>query len=256
MRTLSSLLAAVSFTALIHAAPPATAQTLAEPDTGLLVVFDHDMAVGHERFSWEPMGDSIVVSATARRTLTDDQGQRHAYEKTMLCVVDSHDLGLLRYLSNQTFQQMTAVRGVLPGDTTLTYYTEFGDLGNAVRLVQPPGRMFVVDTPMFSLFDVLMRSLAGKEFQSRRVQLLAMTPDTLTMPQATITRAELDTLQMGTRKVVARHYAFEDPSVRFELWADAKGRLLRMKHEDTGMMVERAEPEPAAKPRPRRAGKR
>lgn len=259
MRTLSSVLAAASIAALLSAAPAAHAQVAVAADSGMLVVFDQDTPVAHERFAWQLMGDSIVVSATARRTLIDDKGERHAFEKAMILVVDSRDLGLLRYLSNQDFQNEKVVRGLLPGDTALTYYTEFSGAGNAVRLTQPPGRLFVIDTPMFSLFDVLLRSLAGKEFETRRVQLLAMGADTLTMPLATVTRAKVDTLRMGTRRVPARHYTLEDPSVRFEMWADANGRLLRLSHPGSGMSVERAPAAPAAaKPRlrPRSTGKR
>lgn len=252
MRTLSSVLATALFAALMSAAPPARAQTPTVADSGVLVVYDQDLPVAHEKFVWQDFGDSLIVSATARRTLADDKGERHAYEKSMMVVVDAHDLGLLRYLSNQTFQGQTAVRGVLPGDTTMTYYTEFGGTGNAVRLVQPPGRLFVVDTPMFSLFDVLVRSLAGKDFTTRRMQLLVTSTDTLTMPLATITRAEPDTLLIGARRMPAQHYMLVDPSVQFELWADSKGRLLRLSHLGSGMRVERKQPELPAKPPLRR----
>ncbi|MEQ1833653.1 MAG: hypothetical protein ABL977_11410 [Candidatus Eisenbacteria bacterium] len=259
MRTLLRVLATTAAAVLLFAAPgraqvPATAVT----DSGMLVVFDHDLPVAHEKFTWEWYGDSIIVTANAKRSLADAEGKRHEYEKTMLVVVDSRDFGLLRYQSDQRFQDKLASRGILPGDTVLTYYTEFDQSGNAVRLVQPPGRLFVVDTPMFSLFDVLVRSLAGKEFERRRVQLLVTSTDTLVMPLATITRGKLDTLQIGSRRIPAQQFRLEDPSVQFDLWADTKGRLLRMTHASSGMRVERAQPAAPAprKPRARPAQRR
>lgn len=253
MRTLSSVLATALLATLMSPAAPARAQTPTVADSGMLVVYDQDLPVAREEFVWQDFGDSLIVSATARRTLADDKGERHAYEKGMLVVVDSRDFGLLRYLSNQTFQGQTAVRGILPGDTVMTYYTEFGGTGNASRLVQPPGRLFVIDTPMFSLFDVLVRSLAGKDFTTRRMQLLVTSTDTLSMPIATITRAEPDTLLIGERRLPAQHYILVDPSVQFDLWADTKGRLLRLSHLGSGMRVERRQPAPPAKPAPKPA---
>lgn len=251
-RSLASLLAALLFATLLFASPArAQAPVATVTDTGILVVFDHDLPVAHEKFTWEWYGDSIIVTAKAKRTLADAEGKRHQYEKTMLVVVDARDLGLLRYQSDQHFQDQLASRGILPSDTVLTYYTEFNQQGNAVRLVQPPGRLFVIDTPMFSLFDVMLRSLAGKDFESRRVQLLVTSADTLIMPLATVTKVKLDTLKVGTRRIPAQHYQLVDPSVQFDLWADAKGRLLRMTHEGSGMLVERALPAAPAPPKPR-----
>jgi len=130
----------------------------------------------------------------------------------------------------------------------MTYYTELDGGGDADRLVQPPGRLFVIDSQVFSLFDVLCRSLANKTFTTRRVQLLALQPDTLTTPLATITFAGPDTLALGRTKLVAKHYAMEDPSARFELWADPKGRLVQLIYAEGGIRVVRMpEPEPAKK---------
>src|SRR5512143_221184 len=169
----------------------------------------------------------------------------------MMLVVDASDLGLIRYLSNQDFAGARAVRGVLPSDTAMSYYSEFDGVGTATRVVQPPGRLFVLDSQLFTLFDVLCRSLAGKEFDTRRVQVVALAPDTLVMPLATVTQARPDTLRLGGRPVPARHYTFEDPTARFELWADARGHMLRMTHEKSGVSVELASA-PARAPAPAR----
>ena len=218
----------------------ALAQVASPPDSALLLVFENGTPVAREHSMFQRSGDSLVVTASLERQFVDDNGARHPFRKSMLLVVDSRDLGLLRYLSNQSFNGHVTTRGLLPTDTVLTYYREFDGGGDADRLVQPPGRLFVLDAQMFTLFDVLCRSLAGKVFTTRRVQLLALQPDTLAAPLATLTVASTDTLRLGRRRVVARHLTLEDASARFELWTDANGRMLVMTHEESGLRVERA----------------
>ena len=226
--------------------PGARAQAPTAPESGQFVIFDQSVPVAHERYRYQFMGDSLVVSAMTQRQFQDDKGQRHPFVKSMVLVVDARDLGLMRYLSNQDFHGHKAVRGLLPGDTVMTYYAEYDGVGSADRVVQPPGRLFVLDPQLFTLFDVLCRSLAGKQFEMRRVQLLALAPDTLTLPIATVT--------VGSRRVPTRRYALEDQGVRFELWADERGRMLRMANEPSGLSVERVpDPRPATAPRRRPA---
>lgn len=258
MRTPSLTLAAV-FAALLAAtllpARAAHAQVPAKADSGLLVIFEGMTPVAHEKFSYQVEADSIMVTAAHRRDLLDDQQVKHTFEKDMLLVVDARDLGLRRYFSSQTFRGRNVIRGLLVTDTVFTYYTEDDGVGDATRIAQPPGRLFVLDSALFTLFDVLCRGLAGKEFETRRVQLVEMAPDSLLLPAATVTMASPDTVLVGTRRVPARRYLLDDSGVRFDLWADAQGRLLRVRHEGSGLRVERADlPEtPKAATKPRRA---
>jgi hypothetical protein len=168
------------------------------------VIFDGAVPVANERYHYEYMGDSLMIESTTQRYFLDEKGQRHPFSKRMVVVVDAHDLGLQRYTSNQEFNGHRAVRGLLPGDTVMTYFTEIDGVGSADRVVQPPGRLFVLDQQLFTLFDVLCRSLAGKEFVSRRVQLVALAPDSLTMPLATITLGKPDTLHRPPVALCAR----------------------------------------------------
>jgi hypothetical protein len=237
-------------------APAARAQ-VALNDSAMFVIFDQGTPVANEHCSYDFMGDSLVISATAQRQFKDEKGARYSFRKSMVLVVDAHDLGLMHYLSNQDFHGHKSVHGLLPGDTVMTYYSEFDGVGSADRVVQPPGRLFVLDPQMFTLFDVLCRSLAGKQFVSRRVQLVALAPDSLTLPLATITVGKPDTLTLGPRRVPTRRYALEDQGVRFDLWADARGRMLRMANEPSGLSVERLpDPQPAAGPKKRTSASR
>jgi len=252
--TLRTLLCAVTLVAL-HPARTARAAVAAAVDSGQLVVFENDLPVATERNVFQYMGDSLVVVATTRREFVDENGAHHPLRKSMMLVVDSRDLGLIRYLSTQDFNDHQIVRGLIPGDTSMTYFIEMDGGGNADRVVQPPGRLFVMDSQMFSLFDVLSRSLARKTFTTRRVQLLALQPDSLASPLATITALGADTLEVGRSKQAVKHYAFEDASARFELWSDAQGRLVRLVHSESGLRVERvpAAASPAKKPGAKKA---
>jgi hypothetical protein len=248
MRLPRCILPALAF--VLFGVCEASAQAPPPPDSSLLVVYDHDTPIAHERSKFVNLGDSLIVSATASRDLLDEKGGRHPLRKTMVLVVDARDLGLIRYVSNQDFDGHVLVRGLLPGDTSMTYYSELDGGGDAERLVQPPGRLFVIDSQMFTLFDVLCRSLANKSFTSRRVQLLALQPDSLTTPLATLTFAGSDTLVNGRTKLVAKHYRLEDESAQFEMWADRLGRLVKLSHSESGLRVERVADEPARSTKP------
>ena len=240
-RTLLALLAALVLMALHPArgARAADAPAIAAVDSSVLVVFENDLPVATERNVFQNMGDSLVVVATTHRDFVDEHGGHHPLKKSLLLVVDSRDLGLIRYLSNQDFNGHQIVRGLIPADTSMTYYIEMDGGGNADQVVQPPGRLFVMDSQMFSLFDVVSRSLARKTFTTRRVQLLALLPDSLASPLATVTALGADTLLVAGKKQRVQHYTFEDPSARFELWSDAQGRLVRLVHAESGLRVER-----------------
>jgi hypothetical protein len=234
----------------------ARAQAPAGADSSQLVVFEHGTPVAHERSTFRNMGDSLVVVATLQRDFADERGGHHPLRKSMMLVVDARDLGLIRYLSTQDFNDHQIVRGLIPGDTSMTYYIEMDGAGDADRVVQPPGRLFVMDSQLFTLFDVLTRSLANKTFTTRRVQLLALQPDSLAAPLATVTALGADTLTIGSAKQVVKHYTLEDPSARFELWADRSGRLVRLIHADSDLRVERLPATAAAphKPAVKKAG--
>src|SRR5262249_55456585 len=92
--------------------PSARAFAVAPTDSSLLIVYEHDQPVANERNYFTDMGDSIVIQAETQRQFLDDKGARHPFLKTMMLVVDSHDLGLIRYQSTQDFDGHQIPRGV------------------------------------------------------------------------------------------------------------------------------------------------
>ncbi len=234
------------------AAVPARAQQ-APADSGRYIIFQNDVPMAHEKNTFQWLGDSLVVTAWAQRTLQDEQGKKLPWSKTFALIVDARDLGLKSYTSNQDFEGHRLTRGLVPGDTSISYYEELDGGGNASRLAQPPGRLYVMDSHLFTLFEVICRSLAPRSFSTRPVQLLAL-GDSMATPIATVTRGGADTLRFGSRRVPARRYTFADESATFEIWADDRGRMLKLTHA-SGLRVER-EPEAAAPTRRRTRGTR
>jgi len=244
MRRLALLALGLSFAL----AAPASAQNPTQADTGRYVVFQGDTPMAQEKNAFQWVGDSLVITAFTRSTMEDAQGARHPWTKSVAMVVDARDLGLMSYTSNQTFQGHTLIRGLVPGDTSISFYEEIDGAGTASRLAQPPGRLYVLDSQLFTLFEVVCRSLAPKTFTSRPVQLLAL-GDTMGTPVATVTRGPVDTLRLGSRRVAARLYTLADESATFQIWADLRGRMLKLTHA-SGLRVER-EPDPVAPARRR-----
>ena len=46
-------------------------------------------------------------------------------------------------------------------------------------------------------------------------------------------------LRSAGRRIPAQRYLLDDDGVRFDLWADLQGRMLRALHEGSGLRVER-----------------
>ena len=76
---------------LALALPTAARADSAPPDSGRFIVFQGDMPVANEKFVFQFLGDSLALTAVSRRTMQDEQGQRHNFVKTMLLVADVRD---------------------------------------------------------------------------------------------------------------------------------------------------------------------
>ena len=219
-------------------AAPATAPGAAMLDSGRFVIYDHGREAGTEAFAYQLSGDSLVVSATSERRLRGADGSLRPLVKRMELVANALDYGLRRYVSNLDFDGHHDVKGIAPGDTLMSVYSERDSVGVGDRLVRPPGRLFVMDPLMFTLFDVICRNLAGESFERRPVELITLGPKS-SIEEATATRGGLDTLHWGGAVVHARRYDLADSSSRFVAWVDAHGRMLRLEFAAAGLQVER-----------------
>ncbi len=217
-------------------------------DKGRFLVFQGEQAVAVERFEYVRSGDSLVVTAVVERKMRDASGANIRFDKTSQTVLTEVDFGLRSYLSNQTYDSHSTLKTVTAGDTTLTVSSEIDGAGGLDRIVRPPGRLYVMDPLVFSLFDVICRSLSPQSFTQRPIQLITLGA-TSTTTEATVSTAGADTVSWGGKRVITRRFVMTDPGSRFTVWMDPKGRMLRLEHDGSGLSVVREEP---AAPTPRK----
>lgn len=210
-------------------------------DQGRFLVFQGDQAVAVERFEYVRSGDSLVVTATVERKVRDASGANVRFDKTSQTVMSEVDFGMRSYLSRQTYEDHSTVKNISLDDTTLTVTSEVDGSGGIDRIVRPPGRLYVMDPLVFSLFDIICRSLSPQTFTKRPIQLITLGA-TSTTTEATVSVAGADTVRWGGKRVITRRFVMTDPSSRFTVWMDPKGRMLRLEHDGSGLSVVREEP--------------
>jgi hypothetical protein len=230
--------------------PPMQVNVTSVADSGRFVVFDHGKPVANEVFEYDVTGDSLLVTALHTRKLRASDGVERLLRKNFGMVVDGFDFGLRSYTSNLDFDGHVNVRGLLPGDTSMTVYYETDGAGDASRIVQPPGRLFVMDPLLFTLFDVIGKNVHGKSFASRPIQLIALGKEAMPV-EAQVTRAGSDTVQWGARRVIAERFTLTDPGSSFVMWVNDKGQMLRLENRANDLVVLREAP--AARAATRRA---
>ena len=229
-------------TLLCCGALAAKADGLVTIDSGRFIVLQGNQPIAIERFEYVQSGDSLVISAVVERKARDASGAEVRFDKTSQTIVGASDFGIRSYLSNQAFDGHNTIKTIAPSDTGLIISTEVDGAGDMVQLVRPPGRVFVMDPLVFTLFDIICRSVAPQTFTKRPIQLVTLAP-TNTTTDATIATAGADTVRWGGKRVIARRFVMTDPSSRFTVWMDPKGRMLRLEHDGSGLAVIREEPE-------------
>lgn len=221
---------------------PAFAETL---DRCVLRATVADRPLSVETVTYERSRDSLVVRSELYQTVFSEQGA-DSVRKRMLLVMNAFDMGLRVYRSEQLARGHTWSRAVVPHDSTLSSYREYDQRGEGQVLALPPGRLFVLEGGLFSLFDVMTRSLADRTFSTRPLTVMTLGPrDSI----ITITVRDLgrDSLRWGARRVVARRLEFADGNLHYAVWADPQGRMLRLSQPDVRLEVTRQPP--AVKPR-------
>lgn len=249
MRTLRLCLTLVS---LLAAGPLAARPITEEPrnrelDHGKFTIKVHDKVIGAENFGIEARADSINCLGRSFFTRRTDKGDEQI-EKYVGISLGRMDWGLRFYQSEETFRGETYVRGVVmdPSDTAFTVFKEQkGGGGAANRLAAAPGRTFVLDSGLYTLFDLICVYLGEQAFTSRPLNILTFgEPDTVI--EATVTDLGHETIRWASHPVTARKLEFSQGNMRFEAWVDKNGHMLRLAHVPTGLLVEREPPE--AKP--------
>lgn len=219
-------------------------------DKGTFRLFLHDRPLGIETFEIEESQDSLLVRTRQHLTLPDSQNGE-PLEKGADILVGRSDYALRQYHSTRTFRGATTQRGLAMADTHYVAYREGEGLGDGEARTLPAGRLFVMDSQLIALFDLICRSLNGTTFASRPVNLLALGPrDTMLDARAVVLPSE--TIRWGAKPVVARKLQLvADSQTTFTIWVGARGQLLRLSEPVSGLRVDREAPAVKQAPRPK-----
>lgn len=241
-------------TAAALLASPAPASS-ADLDKGSFKIFHHEKALGAETFEIREQQDSLLVSASQYLSIPSSQGE-DPVQRTAQVVVRRTDFTMREYRSSRTRRGTSTSRGLVLADTHYVAYREDQRGGVGESRVLPPGRLYVMDSQLITLFDLLCRSFHARSFTSRPINLLALGPrDTLLAAEATVLPSE--TIRWGAKPVVARKLQIvADSRTTFTLWVGAQGQLLRLSEPVGGLRAERDAPEvkPRAASKPKPAG--
>jgi hypothetical protein len=227
-----------SFGARILPAPNPEGAVL---DSGQFTVSVAGRVVGHERFSLQSASDSLVASVELRQFHPGDHGT-DTLLKMVRFAVDSFDFSLKSYTAMQKFRGQSIMRAIVIADTTYTSYSQMSGGGEGNTFLLPPGRIYVLDPPVFTNLDMVCLNLKNKVFSTRPVTMLMMTPTRDTVITVTVTSLGRDTIQWAGRATGARHVTLGDENITYDVWMQNDGRMLRLEHRGTQMRVERDPP--------------
>lgn len=237
--------------ALLHALPAIAQDAAPRPiDAGRLIILEGGTPIGYEDFAYEQRGDSLLVSATHTRALRGSDGTTSKWVKKFGLVADARDYGLRGYTSNLEFEGHVTIKGIVPGDTAMTVYSELDGHGDAHRLVQPPGRVYVMDPMLFTLFDVICRNVSAQPLDKRPIELVTLGDPPGTV-RATATAAGPDTIRWAGRPMVARRWVLSDEQSSFLAWVSPQGQMLRLVPQGSNLEVLREEPKLPSRARPK-----
>jgi len=244
------LLAVVATLAI--AAPLPAARGSDTVDRGSFKIYRNDRALGAETFELREGHDSLVVLTRQYLTLQSDRGDE-PLERGADLLVSRSDYSLRHYQSTRTFRGATTTRGLVVSDTHYVAYRERGGAGEGESRVLPPGRLYVMDSQLVTLFDLIGRSLHGRSFESRPLNLLALGPRDTMLEARAISRGT-ETIRWGARAVLARKLEIvADSQTTFTLWISPQGQLLRLSEPVGALRAEREPPDVKRRPPPKPA---
>jgi len=218
-------------------------------DEGAFVISQNGKPVRVEEFAIERLGDTLLVRAASRMALPG-QAERPV-DKSMVLLVGPLDFAMGSYWSQLAAGPDTLRRGVdvTPGDTVFTVWREFNRRGVGDLFAMPPGRMYILDSPLFTTFGFIGWTLQGKLCDRRPITVFVLgARDSLV--DATVTDTGNETLRWGGRAVQARKLVIADEQTSYTAWFSPDGRMLRLEQPRFGIRVDRRAPPLKGRPRP------
>lgn len=217
-------------------------------DEGTFIISQNGKPVRAEEFSIERTRDTLLVRAASMISLP---GQlERPVDKSMILVVGPLDFAMGSYWSQFVAGPDTLRRGVevTPGDTVFTLWRELNRAGTGDRVAMPPGRMYILDPPLFTTFNFIGRTLQGKLCERRPITVFVLGARD-SMVDATVTDVGNETLRWGGRPVQARKLVIADEQTSYTTWFSPDGRMLRLEQPRFGIRVDRKPPPLKARPR-------
>ena len=237
MKTALATFLAVTAT---FAGEAALADIPALPDSGVYHVYVNDQALGYESFSFKVGRDSLFCSSHTVQTFPAAD-RTDTLDKYVQMIVGRLDQDLRWYQSNHRFRGLSRIRGLVMDDTLYTAYREDHRIGEGVRRVRPPGRLFVLEEQSFLVFDLVGRSYYDKTFTERPLQILVLS-ERDTVVEASIQDLGAETIRWGSRPIEARKLRIADANTEFITWMSPLGYMIRLEQPATGLRVERDAP--------------
>jgi len=239
--------------ALFVASLATAAPTPKADDAGSFVILQYDRPVGREDFTITTRRDSVILKSTSTLTYDPAQPERVKY---MQCTLRADNWVLLEYTAAQKIQDVDHRVRIAPGpDTTVTIYKEQGINGVGDTYYRPPGRLYVLDAMMYSLFQVMSQSLGPLDFKERTIAVVTVgIRDTVV--EARLRKLPDESIRWGSKPMTAHKLRFEQGVLALDVWTDTRHRVLRITHQPSGLSVERKAPavKAAAKPKPKPGG--
>jgi hypothetical protein len=235
---LALLFAAVT---LLAFAPRTVAAPSVLLDLGRFTLSQDGQAARVEDFAFERYGDSLVVRAASAPWRERDADLR--FDKQMVLVVDAREYELIGYSSQRALPGDTLRRGITlaRGDTTFTLWREDNGQGVGDVVARPPGRVYVLDAPLFTLFGYIGWTMQGRTFDRRPVHIMVLgARDTLV--EGTVTDAGPQKLAWNGQSVETRKLQIGDQQTTVEAWFTPDGHMLRLEQTRAGIRAERDAP--------------
>jgi hypothetical protein len=210
-------------------------------DEGVFIISQNGQPVRAEEFAIERMRDTLLVRAASRVTIPGQAEQ--PVDKNMALVVGPLDFAMGSYWSQLIAGPDTLRRGieVAAGDTVFKAWRESNDRGVGDVVPLPPGRLYILDPPLFTTFDFIGWTLRGKACDRRPTQVLVLGARD-TMVACTVTDAGEETIRWASRPVLARKLVIADAAMSFTAWFSPDGRMLRLEQPQAGIRVDRKAP--------------
>lgn len=204
-------------------------------DYGAYEVYQDDRALGTETFAFERHGDSLFIHCAVEQEIPWPDRVLEL-EKSMRLLTRRFDGSLILYESVQTLNGQRLVRAISPTDTAMTVYRENERGGEGTTIVKPPGRLFIIDPHLFTLFDVIVREFAGRKFEERRVNMFVLTQQD-TLVEGTVRNLGTETIRWGSKPVQATRLRIGDTASEFFAYVGPQGYMLELRQPATGLRV-------------------